>query len=907
MVVVGDNATGNVTVSVDGKNFTAEVVNGTAVVELNNLTPGVHDVEVIYSGDDTHDSSSTSSTVEAPKYDSTVDISVGEVTEGEPVVISVTVPEGASGNVTVYVDGKEYSAEVVNGTATVIVDNLTAGDKSIFVEYSGDDNFTSSYAISNFTVDEAKSIPDLTVVDLGNGTIVVIAPKDATGNVTVKVGDKEFNVNVENGTATVHLDGLTPGEHEIEVIYSGDDNYENATASSKVTAPKLLTPIDVTVDDIYVGDNAIITVNLPEGSSGNVTIEIDGEKYTVPINDGKATFEVPDLIAGTKTIAVDYPGDDNYLGNHTTAKITVSKRPSFVEAKITDIGAGENVTIEVTVPDDATGQVLIDIDGVGYYVNVTNGKGVTQIPRIPSGIYNVNLTYTGDDKYEASSTNSSFNVNKKESFVIPEAEDILVGDLERMIFTLPSDATGRLEITINGNGFEIDLSDYTLAIPVEGGEKYVISINYGFGKLTVADLPKGEYTLRVYYEGDEKYLPCENTTTFTVSEKGIDLDVVDYKNRTVVVSVPEDATGTITIVVENQTYIANITDGKAVFYLENATPGIHDIKVTYSGDDTYGRKSIDSQVEIPKYDAPISVSVEDIYVDDNETVTVSLPADAKGKVTLVIDGKEYTTDAKDGKAVFDIPVLTAGNKTVTVRYEGDDSYNANETTGNFTVLKREAPILAISEDIKVGDDETISIYFPKDATGRAILRMGLDEYSADIVDGEAKIRIPDLLSGTYEAEVIYEGDSKYVYNTTATKFTVTKNSEPILAYGGDIEFGDDGTVVVNLPSDATGTVTITVDGKSYTAEVINGKAVFTIPGLNVGVHTVDVYYSGDDKYEANQTTTQIIVEESNPSPDEDKSSPETPVTMHPAGNPILVLLLMLVTVGSITCRRFKKE
>ncbi|WP_407424732.1 Ig-like domain repeat protein [Methanobrevibacter sp.] len=907
VVVVGDNATGNVTVSVDGKNFTAEVINGTATVTVGNLTPGVHDVEVIYSGDDTHYSSSTNSTVDVPKYDSPINITVGEVTEGEPVVINVTVPEGASGNVTVYVDGKEYSAEVVNGTASVKVDNLTAGDKSIFVEYSGDANYTSGYAISNFTVDKAKSVPDLTVVDLGNGTIVVVAPKDATGNVTVKVGDKEFNATVENGTATVHLDGLTPGEHEIEVIYSGDENYENATVKSNAITPKLETPINVTVDDIYVGDKAIITVNVPEGASGNVTIEIDGEKYTAPINDGKATFEVPDLIAGTKTIAVDYPGDDNYLGNHTTAKISVSKRPSYVEAKITDIGVGENVTIEVRVPNDATGQVLIDIDGVGYYVNVTNGKGVTQIPRIPSGIYNVNLTYTGDDKYEASSTTSSFNVTKIDSFVIPEAEDIYVGDLERMIFTLPSDATGRLEIIINGEGFEIDLSDYTLAIPVEGGEKYVISISYGFGKLTVADLPKGEYTVSVYYEGDEKYLPCQNTTKFTVSERGIDLDVVDYKNRTVVVSVPEDATGTITIVVENQTYVANITDGKAVFYLENATPGVHDIKVIYSGDDTYGGKTIDSKVEIPKYETPISVSVEDIYVDDNETVTVSLPEDAKGKVTISIDGKEYATDAKDGKAVFDVPGLTAGNKTVTVKYEGDDSYKSNETTADFSVLKRQAPILAISEDIKVGDDETISIFFPKDATGRAILKMGEDEYYADIIDGEAKIRIPNLLSGTYEAEVIYGGDAKYVSNATATKFTVTKNSEPILAFGDDIILGDDGTVVVTLPSDATGTVTITVDGKSYTAEVINGKAVFTIPGLDVGVHVVDVYYSGDDKYEANQTTTKIIVEDKNPNPDEDKSGSEMPVTMHPTGNPILVLMLMLMAVGSVSLRRFKKE
>ena len=75
---------------------------------------------------------------------------------------------------TVSVDGKSYNATVVDGVAVVEVGNLTAGSKTVVVEYSGDDNYTSGYAVGNFTVEPAMIVPDVAVVDYGNGTVVVV-------------------------------------------------------------------------------------------------------------------------------------------------------------------------------------------------------------------------------------------------------------------------------------------------------------------------------------------------------------------------------------------------------------------------------------------------------------------------------------------------------------------------------------------------------------------------------------------------------------------------------------------------------------------------------------------------------------------------------------------------------------
>ena len=908
-VVVGDNATGNVTVKVGDREYNATVVNGTAVVELDgNVTPGTHEVEVIYSGDDTHEASNTEAEITAPKYDSPINITVSEIKSGENGTVVVKLSDGASGNVTVSVDGKKYPAEVINGTAVVKVDNLTAGPKTLIVEYSGDENHTSSYEVANFTVEQSKVVPDIRVVDQGNGTIVIVAPSDATGNVTVKIGDKKFNATIVNGTAVIQLDNVTPGEHDIEVVYGGDSKYSNATSKDKITAPKLDTPIKVEAEEIKVGDKAIIKVTVPEDATGNITIEIDGEKYSSEIKDGVAVFEIENLTSGTKTIAVDYDGDDNYLANHTASKLTVSKRHSFVNATITNIDVGENVTITVTVPDDATGQVLIDIDGVGYYVNVTNGKGTAQIPRMPSGVYDVALTYTGDDKYLPASNTGLFNVSKIPSFVIPHAVNITVGENEVITLTVPSDATGSVTVVIDGKEYDFRLDDGTLSA-TDGDDVFTVAIDGGNGKLTISNLPKGEYVVSVKYNGDDKYLPSTNSTTFLVSKQTTDIDVEDLGNGTVIVHVPKDATGNVTVKVGNETYVAEVSNGTAVINLNETTPGTRTAEVTYSGDDNYASKSVTTTVNVPKYPTPISVDVDDIKVGDTAVITVTVPEGADGKVTIEIEGISYTQDVVGGRAIFHVDGLKEGDKTVAVTFNDGDSYERNSTTGQFKVSKVESKITASSKDIKVGKDEVITVNVPSDATGRVLVKIDGVGYYGDIVNGKAKIILPELPSGKYKVTVVYEGDDKYLSGSTTTSFTVSKVNAPVKASGDDIKQGEDATVVVNVPSDATGTVTIKVDGKTYTADVKDGKAIFVIPGLTKGDHDVSAYYSGDRKYNANDTVTDIEVhyaESPNHSGDSHEAKAGIDLTVHETGNPIFLLLLIVLAVGSTQIRRFRK-
>jgi virulence-associated protein VagC len=224
---------------------------------------------------------------------SSINVTVENITVGENAVINIETPTDLLGNVTVNVDGDNYTVPVSGGKGTLVLDNLDVGPHTVDVIFDGSDKYEPTSNSTTFNVDKVEfSGDDIKVIDQGNGTVVVIVPDNATGNITVKVGNNTYTAPINNGTATIDLNNETPGHKEIEIIYSGDDNHDNATTTSSVTIPKLDAPISISVEDILVGDKAIVNVTLPDDATGNVTIEIDGKKYTAPVIDGIATFEL---------------------------------------------------------------------------------------------------------------------------------------------------------------------------------------------------------------------------------------------------------------------------------------------------------------------------------------------------------------------------------------------------------------------------------------------------------------------------------------------------------------------------------------------------------------------------------------------------------------------------------------
>ena len=62
-----------------------------------------------------------------------------------------------------------------------------------------------------------------------------------------------------------------------------------------------------------------------------------------------------------------------------------------------------------------------------------------------------------------------------------------------------------------------------------------------------------------------------------------------------------------------------------------------------------------------------------------------------------------------------------------------------------------------------------------------------------------------------------------------------------------------------MPSDATGTITLDINGKSYEFKVVNGVANVKVPELANGGYSYTIIYSGDGKYSSFTKTGSVTI------------------------------------------------
>ena len=74
---VPENATGNVTATINGVDYTGKIDNGTAVIDLDGVAPGTYDVLVSYMDNGTKVTKNIKITV--PKLNSNIDLNVSNI------------------------------------------------------------------------------------------------------------------------------------------------------------------------------------------------------------------------------------------------------------------------------------------------------------------------------------------------------------------------------------------------------------------------------------------------------------------------------------------------------------------------------------------------------------------------------------------------------------------------------------------------------------------------------------------------------------------------------------------------------------------------------------------------------------------------------------------------------------
>ena len=854
------DATGSVTVTVNGKDYTETVVNGVANVKVADLKAGTYDVAVKYSGDNNYNAAVATSSFTVSKVDSTMDVTVNDIVFGGDLTVDAVLPGDATGEVIITVDGTSYTAGINDGKATQVVKDLTAGSHVVVVKYAGDDKYTAVEVAENVNVAKAQPVLGVVIadVDYGNGfvieaTLTGVNGAPLSGNVIVTVAGKEYTVKVTDGKGIVTGDKLAAGTYAFAAAWAGDDNYNIVTENGDFKVNKVDSAIDVAVSDIKVGEDAVISVKLASDATGEVVITVNGEDYTAAIENGVASVTVSDLKAGDYTVTVKYTGDNNYNEATGSAEFSVLKITPEMDVTVEDIVFGEDLIVNAVLPVDATGEVVITVNGVDYHVAIENGVASVTVSGLEAGDYTVEVKYAGDDNYNAAEVTKGVNVAKANPALNVIIDSVDYGN----VFTINAVLTG-----VNNAPLDTNI------IVTVNGKNYIVAIVNGKGTFHADKLAAGSYNFNARFAGSNNYNEVSDSGKFNVYkvDSAIGITVKDInvgEDAVITVKLFSDATGELTVTVNGKDYTANVVNGRATVSVSDLKAGNYDVVAKYSGDNNYNAAVATSSFTVSKVDSTMDVTVNDIVFGGDLTVDAVLPGDATGEVIITVDGTSYTAGINDGKATQVVKDLTAGSHVVVVKYAGDDKYTAVEVAENVNVAKAQPVLGVVIADVDYGNgfviEATLTGVNNAPLNGNVIVTVNGKEYTVKVTDGKGIATGDKLAAGTYAFAAAWAGNDNYNIVTENGDFKVNKIDSTVAVNADDIKVGENVTVTVNVPTDATGDVIIIVDGVDYTVAIENGKAVKTIADLKANDYTVTVKYSGDNNYNANQNTTEFTV------------------------------------------------
>ena len=427
------------------------------------------------------------------------------ITSEEPgkILIDVTIDKKATGNIAVVVDGDKYDVAIVNGSAKLTLSDLPAGVYYIEAKYNGNSIVTESYNSTKFTIDLIDSSIAVEAKDIKCGEEAVITAtvtNGATGTVTFFVNGKTYVVDITDSVATLKIADLTTGDYPVFAYYNGDKYYKTSYNSTTFNVAKLASTTTVNVSDIKVGEDAVISIAVPEITSGVVSVTVGDAIYNVAVVDGKGTLTLSGLASGSYDVVAKFNGDDKYLASEDSAKFNVTKLASTIDIAVDNIKVGENAVISVALPEDATGDVIISVNGKNYTVMTKYGMANVTISDLANGTYSVDVFYNGDDIYAPIKNSTAFTVSKVSDYnMTVDIADIVKGENATITVSVPEDGTGSVIVTING-------TDYNGTV-----------VN-GTAKVIIPGLDEGSYKVVTFYTGDNKYDSMIVNGTITVNK-----------------------------------------------------------------------------------------------------------------------------------------------------------------------------------------------------------------------------------------------------------------------------------------------------------------------------------------------------------------------------------------------------
>ena len=333
-------------------------------------------------------------------------------------------------------------------------------------------------------------------------------------------------------------------------------------------------------------------------------------------------------------------------------------------------------------------------------------------------------------------------------------------------------------------------------------DKYALVKSYSgqTGYNIFIDLPAGKYHAIVSGESDAYDINSINVTvtikkaTFIYAENVTCL----YNSGKNIVAILKDRNGNamsgveLTIKLNGKTY-TRTTDknGQVKLSTDGLAPNRYAATITYDGDDVYENSSTSITVTIKKEYEQSKIYLRNAlyFVLQTKIVQVTL-WDANNKpianrtvhIQLNNDTWKYSgvTD-ENGNAYIRVGV-GYGVHNATVSFDGDENYAASERTGSVRVIKETPSVMVRGADsqFKTSDNpKVVKVHLrdrynkPLPANSKIVIKVNGQTY-VGFTDsqGIASIRVELSHEGTFDAQVMYGGNSAYNPVTRSVKIYV---------------------------------------------------------------------------------------------------------------------------------------
>ena len=623
---------------------------------------------------------------------------------GDEQIITIIIPQLTNCNINVTINNKTYNVSS-NGMTSfnfTVPDELLAGNYQVDVKLVDVNNHLYGMDSTNWTISKInKNMIIITPADVcindESITLNVLLANDASGNVTVYVGNRNITQECLGKNTEINIQSLLcKGENDVRVVYSGNKKYSSQSKLEKIFVNGVFPDMSITVpENIKMGYEVNVTVHLPQQASGNITVFVGDRNLTRECFGGNAEINIASLLCkGENEVRVIYSGNNMYSAQSRLEKIFVDG--VFPDMNITvpeDLEIGDEVNIIIHLLKQSSGNIIISVGDKNLTINNVSKDNTINIENLLIAGYNVvSINYSGDAFWNSQIKKETIYVSKITPIMSVNTTRIIkVGEYAVINVTLPKDALGNLSVEFNS-------------------KKQLFNLNE---LIDIPNLVLGKNTINITYDGDNKYFSQSMeinifVVKWNISSQDMTLEVTNHTTPIFTVKLPDDTTGNVTISIKDNYYYLLLVNGSASLKVFDLYPGTYNAIISFNGDNKYNAFSENLMFNVPK---PVlkANDINMIYTSDTKFSVQVLASGSPviGKtITLTINGKKLNviTD-NNGYANVKIGLPPKSNKYIVIaEYQGVKITNhikVNRVIQAKNInVKKSAKILKIKVSLK---------------------------------------------------------------------------------------------------------------------------------------------------------------------------------------------------------------